>query len=298
MRSVGASTLVAVVWCAGATGCAAWMNQGATGALQRGFEVAQQRAALAEAQVAEMAARLDKVEKLLRTQGLDGQSGSATLSGVSGELAQLRGTVEELQFETKGAREDVEQLQSDSLDQRTEVDARLAQLEQLLGVAPPAPGKVGSDNGGHSPGGTVTPPNVPVPPTNPPPAAPSAPTDTAGRLSLAEQRMTEGMQAAARVILQQALDAASSGDALVPEVQYRLAETWYNEGRFKEAARAFQVVTEKHAKSSWASWSMLRIGECFAGLGRSQDARYFYEGVLSKYPGTDAALEARSKLAE
>ncbi|HMV66798.1 MAG TPA: tetratricopeptide repeat protein [Myxococcota bacterium] len=289
MRSWGASSRWALLGVLGSSGCVSWFNQGATAALQRGFEVAQQRAAVAEADVVDLRARLEKVEVLLRSQGIDGSSGGASLSGMSTDLAQIRGQLEELQFTAQSIRKDLDAQQASSASSQAQDVARLDQLERLLGLVPPAPVKVDAGTG-RSPGGQTV---VAPPPAEPPPAD-----DSASRLALAEQRMTDGMQAAARVILQQAIDGASASDSLLPDLQYRLAETWFNEGRFKEAAQAFQVVTQKYSKSPWGSWAMLRIGECFAGLGRQQDARYFYEGVLSKYPGSDAALEARSKLSE
>ena len=41
---------------------------------------------------------------------------------------------------------------------------------------------------------------------------------------------------------------------------------------------------------------MLRIGECFAAMGRAEAADTFYDGVVRKFPGTDAAKEAARHL--
>lgn len=285
--------VLALVW--GASGCGAFMNQAASSQLQTGYDLAQQRAAVAEADVQKLTGRLERLERMLRDQGIDGSASGASLTTVTGEISQIRGSLEELSFDIKKLREDFDGYQVGQERRQLQDEARLDQLERLLGVAPPAAGRVdGTTGGGHAQGGGKT---EPVPAT-PAPAAPEeeAPKDTAARLALAEERMTQGLQPAARIILQQALAEAPAGDSLIPEAQYRLAETWFNEGKFKDAARAFQVVTDKYAKSSWASWSMLRIGECFSGLGRPQDAKYFFEGVVAKYPGSDAALEARAKL--
>jgi TolA-binding protein len=285
--------VLALVW--GASGCGAFMNQAASSQLQTGYDLAQQRAAVAEADVQKLTGRLERLERMLRDQGIDGSSSGASLTSVTGEISQIRGSVEELSFAIKALREEFDGYQVGQERRQLQDEARLDQLERLLGVAPPAAGRVdGTTGGGRAQGGGTTEP-APAPPT---PVAPAeeAPKDTAARLALAEERMTQGLQPAARIILQQAIAEAPAGDSLLPEAQYRLAETWFNEGKFKDAARAFQVVTDKYAKSSWASWSMLRIGECFSGLGRPQDAKYFFEGVVTKYPGSDAALEARAKL--
>jgi TolA-binding protein len=276
-----------------APGCSLFTNKAATARLQTGFEMAQQRAAMAEAEVQTLTERLERVERVMRDQGLDGSTPGGSLSSVSTDVARINGAVEELQFLVKTLKDDFEQVQLSQDSRQLKDEARLAQLEQLLGVAPPSMSRVeGNKDAGSSPGGAVVDRTEPTPP----PASENVPQDMAGRLALAEERMTQGLQPAARAILQAAIADAPSGDSMLPEAHYRLAETWFNESKFKEAARAFQVVTDKYAKSSWASWAMLRIGECFAGLGRAQDAKYFFEGVMAKYPGSDAALDARSKL--
>ena len=116
-----------------------------------------------------------------------------------------------------------------------------------------------------------------------------------GRLKLAEQRMEEGQQAAARAILEAAL-AEEPKHPSAAEARYRLAETWFNEGKWRDAAKRFQVVTDEHAKSPWAPWAMLRIGECFDGMGRADAAKTFYEGVVRNFPSSDAARDAKRRL--
>lgn len=257
---------------------------GSTSGLQAGFEAASQRAALAEAAVQELQDRVVTLEESLRAQGADRASGLASLQEVSGSLAELRGQIEVLQFEVKTLRADVDQYTLDQERRAIHAETRLANLERTLGLAtPPPPSIDGSPAIGTDDGqGMEAPADSPT----------LAAGDVDARIALAETRMKEGQQAAARAILEQAIDAAPD-HARLPEARYRLAETWFNEGKWREAARAFQVVTDNHAKSAWAPWSMLRIGECFDGMGRKDAAATFYDGVLRSYPNSDAAKEAR-----
>ena len=77
---------------------------------------------------------------------------------------------------------------------------------------------------------------------------------------------------------------------------YRLAEAAFNQGKFKEAARRFQNVIDKNPQSQWAAWAMLRQGECFDEMGQSDNAKIFYQDVITEYPNSKAAEEAKDKL--
>lgn len=276
--------VLAVILAASLGGAPAAFAGGSTAALQAGFEAASQRAALAESAVQELQDRIVALEESLRAQGADRASGLASLQEVSSTLADLRGQLEVLQFEVKTLRADLDQYTLDQERRTIHAESRLANLERTLGVAPPPPPSLDGAPAiaGDATGSAEAPADLPT----------LAPGDVDGRIALAETRMKNGQQAAARAILEQAVNAAPD-HARLPEVRYRLAETWFNEGKWREAARAFQVVTDNHAKSAWAPWAMLRIGECFDGMGRKDAAATFYDGVLRSYPNSDAAKEAR-----
>lgn len=251
--------------------------------LQTGFEGASQRAKLAEEAVVRLEDRIASLETTLREQGLERAAGRQTAEAVAADVARVRGTIEELQFEVQGLRRDLDAFRVDAEERALHAEARLAQLERVLALTPPPRQRV---DGSATP--AEAPPETPAP-------TPAAPATFDERLADAEGRMKDGKQAAARALLE-ALLATDPAHARASEVQYRLAETWFNEGRWREAARAFQVVTDRHAKSSWAPWAMLRIGECFEAQGRPGDARTFFDAVVATYPRTEAAKEAAKKL--
>lgn len=274
----------------GLSGCAAFANLGASADMAAGFLVAQQRAAVAEAAVQKMDDRVAEIEEVLRVQGLDRASGQQTVEQMSQQLGVLRGSMEELQFALKDLRADFDAYQQDQERRVLHAESRLEQIERMLALTAPPPPRAD---------GTIATPPTPVGPTDPVIGSASTPEAAAAtfddRIGLAEQRMKDGQQAAARAILESAL-AAEPTHARVAEAKYRVAETWFNEGKFREAARAFQGVLDLNDQSAWAPWSMLRIGECFEGMGRPKDARPFYDGVIRKYPNSDAAKEAKKKV--
>ncbi len=122
------------------------------------------------------------------------------------------------------------------------------------------------------------------------------PADAGGKLELAAEHMRDGRQAVARVLLERALEAHPSAPETA-EIRYRLAETWFNEGDWRKAAIVFKDVPAHHPDSDWAAWAILRQGVCFAELGNADGARLFYETVVDKYGRSEAADEARSRLA-
>lgn len=279
------------------SGCAA--HQGVSGEIQSGFTAASQRAQLAEEAVQELTDRLDALDEALRA---GGGADAEALAAVQAEVAALRGSAEEATFAVQQVRADLDQYRIDQERRVLHAEARLAQVEQLLGVAPPpvpdlgvgtptAPATTPPTTGPATP--PTTSPDTAPPPTAPPATPPADAQTFDGRLSLAEQRMREGQQAAARAILEAAVQ-AQPNHARVAEAHYRIAETWFNEGAFRDAVRAFRVVTDRYEKSAWAPWAMLRIGESFDGLGRGDAADTFYDAVLRNFPNSDAASEAKS----
>lgn len=270
-------------------------KDGASAELQRGFEVASQRAAMAEEAMQAFEERVASLEALLRDGGGPGDD-------VVTDLAATKGAIEEVRFAVDTVGQDFEAYQLDQERRLLWAEQRLASLEQLLGVQPPPPPCVGppeqcppattptATGGGDTGAGTV---------------ASTTPTTSVGggttspapgdRIALARQRMDAGQQAAARAILESMLQ-KDPQDARAAEIRYRIGETWFNEGRYRQAARAFRDVTDQHASSQWAPWALLRSGECFEGMGHADDARVFYQSILQSYPASDAAVEAKRRL--
>lgn len=263
---------------------------GPSAELQSAYEVASLRAAQAEAAVQGLQDRVASLEALLR------EGGGAASDELAGTVATVRGQVEEVRFDVDRVSQDFSDYQLTQERRLLWAEQRVAALEQLLGVQPPPPPCVGPPE--DCPPPSAVDPSQPAPPTQaPPPPGPGAvaggPDDT--RIALARERMDAGQQAAARAILE-ALLQQTPDHPRAAEIHYRIGETWFNEGRYRQAARAFREVTDRYASSPFAPWALLRSGESFEGMGHAEDARVFYQSVLQSYPSSEAAPEAKRRL--
>ena len=108
--------------------------------------------------------------------------------------------------------------------------------------------------------------------------------------------MEEGRNGVARALLLKAQQ-AHAGDPKLDEVQYRIAETWFNEGDWRRAISDFNTVIETWPKGQWAPWAMLAQGDALKEWGQADNARLFYEEVTRVYPKSEAAKEAKKLLA-
>ncbi len=272
-------------------------HAGGTDDLQRAFEVASQRAALAEEAVMEMEARLASLEALLKDGGATGS--------VEADVAATRGAVEEITFKLEGLDKAFADYQLDQERRLLWSEQRLAALEHLLVVQPPPPPCVGppeqcpkvetatpvAAGGAEGASGGAGQAEDPADPSS----GASAFAASNDRIALARERMAAGQQAAARAILEAELQRDETAED-VPELRYRIGEAWLNEGKYRQAARAFRDVTDRHASSEWAPWALLRSGECFEGMGHADDARVFYQSILQSYPSSEAAAQAKKRL--
>jgi TolA-binding protein len=88
-------------------------------------------------------------------------------------------------------------------------------------------------------------------------------------------------------------------DPQAGEAQYYAADCFLQAKRYKEAALAFQKVTDQYSKSSKVCEARYRLGLCFMGLKMRDDARVALEETLKSCSGkASVAKEAKAKLAE
>ena len=94
------------------------------------------------------------------------------------------------------------------------------------------------------------------------------------------------------------------GDSLVGEVRYYVAECTFQTGDLASAALAFQKIAEEFPNSEYASLALLRSGDANLRLWRRPDvdatagqtALAAYRELMGRYPGTDAAVRAQSRI--
>lgn len=87
-------------------------------------------------------------------------------------------------------------------------------------------------------------------------------------------------------------------DPLAPNAQYWIGETYYAEGKYREAIVEFQRIQDQYKASDKAPDALLKLGFAFVALGLKDDGVLFLEEVEKKHPNSPAAQRARAKLKE
>jgi TolA-binding protein len=276
------------MWLAALAACAI-LNGGANRALHAASTAASLRIAAAEAIVADAEQRIAQLEEAIRAQGRTQADKLENLDQVVTEVSRLRGEVEVLRFQVDEIRRGLDSSAMDQERRMLHAEARLRQVEGFLDLRPPAPPS--DAELGIGPDGVTA--------EATPPSAESTqplPDTAAARIELAAEHMAAGRNAVARALLLRTVD-DMAGAPEMDLVRYRIGETWFNEGNWKSAARAFQAVSDNHGKSDWACWAQYRIGECFERMGNLDGARAFYAGATEgRCAKSSAAKEARKHL--
>lgn len=272
-------------------GCA-WplANQQVTAQMSREVAVAAARAADAEAALARTDARISGLEESVRQQGLSQSQKLETLDEVNVEIARLRGEVEKIRFELDEVKRQFDQGSVERERRQLHAERRLSSIEAMLRIKPPPPPTDAEILGGPavvSPGAGTGP--------GPGPAIPAPPKDAEAALDLAADQMKEGHSAVARVVLERALEDYPTASQ-VPEIKYRIGETWFLEKQWGKAIQSFDKVVQSHPKSEWAAWALLYQGDAFIAKGQADSAKLFFEDAISRYPKSDAAKEAKKRL--
>jgi tol-pal system protein YbgF len=80
-------------------------------------------------------------------------------------------------------------------------------------------------------------------------------------------------------------------DRLVPDVQYWLGESLFQQQRYRDAAESFLAVSTKYDRSGKAPDSLLRLGQSLAGLNKKEAACATLAEVGRKYPKASAGVK-------
>lgn len=83
-----------------------------------------------------------------------------------------------------------------------------------------------------------------------------------------------------------------------PDTQYQVAESYYREGKFEEAVLQFQSFIDTYPKDSRVPISYLKQGLSLINLGRKEEAKFFLQTLIDKFPGSEEAKKAKEKLKE
>ena len=85
-------------------------------------------------------------------------------------------------------------------------------------------------------------------------------------------------------------DKAGRAKAAMAEVQFYLAQSYFEENNYAEAFKQYAAVQDD--MEPWASRAMLQMAKCSGQLGNLQDARDVLQSLVTRYPKSDAAMQA------
>jgi tol-pal system protein YbgF len=223
------------------------------------------------------------------------------LNALQQEVQELRGLVEQQNFEIEG-------LKKRGRDQYLDLDSRIQALGRgaaPVGSAVPQtpiiqPGNTGGVMVGEpmpvTPGAVpVTAPAVPATPlpTTRPPIGPSANEradyDKAFAV-LKNGRYDESARQFAAFVRNY------PDGQLVDNATYWLGESYYVTQNFKVSLSTFQGLLNRFPNSLKAPDAMLKVGYCYYEMGDPVNANKVLTGVVNKYPDTPVAKLAQSRL--
>lgn len=277
-------------------------GQSATEQYKRQMKLTTARIDNLEQQVDKIDGKLGQIDEITQVRGQQDVMQMETLEQVRGEVSRLRGAYEELKFATDRTTAEEQKVLEDAAFRIEWLDSRAAQLEKNLGLKAPPPPAMGAKpaegsgaSGTGTGGGAATVTEKPAG-GNPAPAEGATEVkDPVELMKLATDHLKAGRNAAAESVLNRLLELHPNHEKAV-EARYRLGEVAYNEKSYPQAVLRFQLVIDKHKKSKWAPWAMLRQGEAFDAQGQKDNAKLFYEEVERLWPDSPAAKDAREKL--
>jgi tol-pal system protein YbgF len=244
--------------------------------------------------------RLDRIERQLEGRGL---------IDLLNQLEKLQGDVQQLRGEIEVQNHQLEDMQRRQKDLYLDIDRRLQQLEpgQPEGAASVAPVPGGMDD--SSPPSYQAPPSyeMPAPAESPPVTVatpPVAPAPAAAPVNTAEQQaeyekalaiLREGRYVEAATAFNQFLE-KYPGSAYSDNAYYWLGETYYVTRDFDRALAAFNQLVGNYPMSPKLPGARLKIGYIYYEKQDWAAARQELGDLVTGYPGTTEARLADERL--
>lgn len=253
--------------------------------------VALMAAAPVFAQRVSLADRVARLEQHNATQSQGAGQANLELQNrvtdLQSEVASLRNLIEQLQ-------NDNEQLKQRAREQYIDLDSRLARLE----------------GGNAAPMTTAPAPEVAAPAAaaEPPKSAPKKPAQNSLSRAPSDPAEAEAAYAIALDTLVQRYEAADSArmfqsfleiypdSELVPNAWYWLGESYYVTQNYPLAAESFQTALSQYPGSRKEPDALLKLAYCRIALGDAAAAEAGLRDVITRYPDSDAAGKAQSRL--
>jgi len=244
-----------------------------------------------------------------RLDALERKLDSRSLLEMLNRIEQLQGDVQRLRGDVELQTHRLEELQQQQREQYLDTDRRLQQLETGLaggtaGSMPPAPGGMPEAPQAQPPVPVVS---APPPPRQPPAAAPAVAPESAPAAAAASAEAAQAEYDTALAILRegrydeaaQAFNrflAANPDSVYADNASYWLGETYYVTRDFDQALATFQTLVSRYPQSSKVSDSHLKMGYIYYENKDWKAAREHLDLVVSQYPGTTSARLASERL--
>jgi TolA-binding protein len=83
-----------------------------------------------------------------------------------------------------------------------------------------------------------------------------------------------------------------------PDSLYSRADSYYGEGNYADAILEFQRFIDAYPQDKRIPNSYLKQGLSLINIGRTNEAKFFLETLIDKFPESEEAKEAKAKLKE
>jgi tol-pal system protein YbgF len=247
-------------------------------------------------------ARVTRIERIISNQSL--VELAQHLDQVQADVRQLRGRVEELEYNTESMRKQQRDLYSD-LDKRLAAIGGGSAGGAAAGALSGSGSGAGTGAGSSSPQGGAGGAGAPSSSSTAAGAgaAGSAAADSGGAGTSEEQRVYgqsfDALKAGSySIAITGFKDFLTSYPAspLAENAQYWLGEAYYVTRDFDSASGAFKSVLSKWPDSRKAPDALLKLGYTQIAQNKAAEGRATLSQVVQKYPGTDAAKLATDRL--
>ncbi|MCK5305884.1 MAG: tetratricopeptide repeat protein [Candidatus Omnitrophica bacterium] len=90
--------------------------------------------------------------------------------------------------------------------------------------------------------------------------------------------------------------AASGGDDLLGEINFKLGEIYFGEGEFEKSLISYLRVVVLYHQVKWARKAKFKSGLCYEKLGDNLRALKTYEEFIKEFPQGDFSAESKEKI--
>ena len=242
------------------------------------------------------------VDDLMSDKQDDKATSGANYDILAGEVRELRGAYELLQYETESMAEELSIL-SDVVN-RTIVDlenrlyaieTRLSAIEAQLGITPSTTPMTPPTTTPTTPPTTTPTPTTTTPPSDTTPTAPPVGMEGDRAYYTAYEKYQDGNYTGAIADFS-AFVTTYPESSLADNAQFWIGECYYSQGDYEKAILEYDKVINNYADADKVPSAYLKIGYAFAELGDEGSARAFLLELIEKYPEEPQSDLAKKKL--